>query len=67
MTFGGGMTMANGGRSEAGSAVKYPRSTHRSYSAPSTSAGAYWDGRPVLARGPSPAAGGGGVKVSDMP
>ena len=30
VTFGGGITIENGGLSLVGSAVKYPRSTHRS-------------------------------------
>ncbi len=52
-TFGGGMTMAYGSFSLAASAVKYPRSTQRSYSLSSTSAGVYCVGRSAGAlRGP---------------
>src|ERR1700754_2424736 len=51
VTLGGGMTMQNGGRSEAGSASKYPRSTHRSYSTPSTSPGFHWAGRSAVRGG----------------
>src|SRR3954452_5221804 len=45
------MTMQYAGLSLPESAVKYPRSTHRSYSGPSTSAGAYEDGRLTVGRG----------------
>ncbi len=48
MTFGGGMTIVYGGFSLFASASKYPRSTQRSYSGPSTSAGAYWVGSSVV-------------------
>src|SRR3954452_517100 len=45
------MTMQYAGLSLPESAVKYPRSIHRSYSGPSTSAGAYEDGRLTVGRG----------------
>src|SRR3954452_23187100 len=45
------MTMQYAGLSLPESAVKYPRSMHRSYSGPSTSAGAYEDGRLTVGRG----------------
>jgi hypothetical protein len=48
VTFGGGMTMQNGGFSLAGSAVKYPASTHRWYSSASTVAGSQAGGRSGL-------------------
>ncbi len=41
------MTIVYGGFSLFSSASKYPRSTQRSYSGPSTSAGAYWVGSSV--------------------
>src|SRR5688572_11942689 len=41
VTFGGGMTIANGGFSESGFAVKYPRDSQTGYQRASTSLGSY--------------------------
>src|SRR5260221_13085629 len=43
-TFGGGITIVNGGAADDASAVNRPRSSQNRYRRTSTSAGAYWGG-----------------------
>src|SRR5215472_415096 len=47
VTFGGGITMVNGGAADPASAVKYPAAAQASYRRLSTSAGLYCVGRLV--------------------